>query len=286
MPGDFPIESRFTLEERIGRGVSGDVHRGRDRATGAFVAITRVTPAGAPLPIDRFRRDARLFALINDPNVVRYVAHGVDSMGRLCLVVEWLEGEDVAQRTRRRRLTVAEALDVGRQAARGLAALHRVGIVHGDVRPANLFLVGSGARIHVKVLDPGVARPAQAATPEPALAPYYASPEQARREERLTPRADQFALASVVFELLSGRRAFPGDDAKAVLAKIALAEPPRLRDVVPGAPPELCALLARAMSKPQDCRFGSMVEMADALGAVGPWAPLEEPTIDEEPGEG
>ena len=285
MPGDFHIESRFTLEEPIGHGASRDLHRGRDRATGAFVAITRVhASGGAPLPVDRFRRDARLFSLIHDQSFVRYVAHGVDAMGRLCLVVEWLEGEDLARRTRRRRLTVAEALDVGRQAARGLAALHRVGLVHGDVRPANLFLVGSG-RLHVKVLAPGIGRAASDAS----LAheePFYRAPEQARAEPHVTPRADQFALATVLFELLSGRRAFPGDDARAVLAKIVASDAPPLRDAVPGAPPELCALLARAMSKAPDARFGSMVEMADALEAIAPWAPLEEPTIDEEPGEG
>ncbi|MFO0592937.1 MAG: protein kinase [Polyangiaceae bacterium] len=276
---DFPIESRFTLENRVGRGGSGEVFRGLDRETGATVAVKRLSAnAEDPLVVDRFWREARLLAQVAHPNVVEYVAHGVDERGRPCLVVEWLEGEDLAHRQRRRRLTIAEALDVAHQAAVGLHALHRAGIVHRDVKPANLYLVGrDDSSIHVKLIDLGVAR----ATSEATLTtvgnmvgtPFFMAPEQARGEERVTSRADQFALGAVLFELLTGRRAFTGDDVFAVLAKIVLSEPPRLADVMPGAPPELSALVQRAMAKNPEHRFGSMAEIADALATIVPWTP-------------
>ena len=282
MSDDFPIESRFSLEARIGRGGSGDVHRAFDRATGLTVAVKRLLAAGdEPTLVDRFRREARLLAQIDDPHVVRYVAHGVDHLGRPCLVVEWLDGEDLGRRQKRRRLSIAEALDVARQVATGLDALHRAGIVHRDIKPSNIIVLSrlDGA-LHVKLIDLGIARAAGEATlttfGSMVGTPFYMAPEQARGEERVTSRADVFSLGAVLFEMLAGRRAFPGDDVFAVLAKIVLAEPLRLRDVMPGAPPQIDALLHRAMSKAPEDRFTSAREMADALAAVAPWTPAED----------
>ena len=95
MMDDFPIHTRFAQEARVGRGGSGDVFRARDRETGRTVALKRLGGAPEdPAILERFRREARLLAQIEDPHVVRYVAHGVDESGLPCLVVEWLEGED------------------------------------------------------------------------------------------------------------------------------------------------------------------------------------------------
>jgi tetratricopeptide (TPR) repeat protein len=275
---DFPIETRFTLQARIGRGGSGDVHRAVDHETGATVAVKRLLATGdEPTQVDRFRREARLLAQLDDPHLVRYVAHGVDRAGRPCLVVEWLEGEDLSKRQKRQRLTIAEALDVAQQVAIGLHALHRAGVVHRDVKPANIFLLsGDDGRLRVKLIDLGIARAASEATLTTMGSmlgtPFYMAPEQARGEERVTSKADQFALGAVLFELISGRRPFTGDDAFAVLAKIVLAEPPRLRDAMPGAPPELDAIVRRAMSKSPEDRFPSAMDLADALATVAPWS--------------
>src|SRR5262249_18457836 len=166
MTDDFPIETRFALQARVGRGGAGDVFRATDRQTGAAVAVKRMlTSSGEPTALERFRREVRLLAQIDHPNVVRYVAHGVDAAGTACLVVEWLEGEDPAHRQKRQRLAAADAIEVVRQAAEGLHALHQAGIVHRDVKPANLFLVnGEGSAPRVKVIDLGVARAAGEAT--------------------------------------------------------------------------------------------------------------------------
>ena len=286
MEDDFRIEARFALEARVGRGASGDVHRAIDRETGHPVAVKRFLPSrDDPNALERFRREARLLAQIDDPHVVRYIAHGVDETGAPCLVVEWLEGEDLAHRLKREQLSVADALDVAWQAATGLVAVHRAGIVHRDVKPANIFLVGADPRaLHVKLIDLGIARAAGESTlTSVGLAigtPSYMSPEQVRGDSRLTARSDQFALGVVLFELIAGRRPFTADDYFAVLAKIVLTDAPRLRDVVPAVPAVLDSIVGRALQKNPLDRFPTTRDLADAIGSVTPWdaapsAPVE-----------
>jgi serine/threonine protein kinase len=109
MSDPLPIEARFTLEARVGRGATGEVFRAVDRETGRTVAVKRMLASSDdPTLLDRFQREARLLAQVDHPHVVRYVAHGVDEGGRPCLVVEWLDGEDLARRQRRQRLTPRE----------------------------------------------------------------------------------------------------------------------------------------------------------------------------------
>ena len=277
MTDDIPIERRFELHARVGRGGSGDVFRATDRETGATVAVKRLLPAGEEAAArDRFGREVRMLARIDDPHVVRYVAHGVDDTGAACLVVEWLEGEDLAQRQRRAPLSATEALDVVRQAASGLHVLHQAGVVHRDVKPGNLFLVaGRDGALRVKVIDLGIARAAGETTLTNVGVmlgtPYYMSPEQARGEDRVTAASDVFALGVVLFELLARRRPFTGNDFFAVIAKIVLQDPPRLRDAVPGIPPVVDFIVRRAMSKEPQHRFGSARELAEALADVKPW---------------
>ncbi|MBK8257920.1 MAG: protein kinase [Polyangiaceae bacterium] len=277
MTDDFPIESRFVLDAKIGRGGSGDVHRATDRETGRIVAVKRLLAIhDDPSLLDRFRREARLLAQINDERIVQYVAHGVDAQGRACLVVEWLDGEDLSRRQRKHRPNIAESLHIAEQVALGLHALHQAGIVHRDIKPANIFLLPrEGGSFRVKLIDLGIARAAGEATLTTVGSmlgtPYYMSPEQARGEDRVSARADQFSLGSVLFELLAGKRAFAGDDVFAVLAKIVLADPPRILDVVPGTPSVVEALLRRAMAKDPDDRFASALEMAQAIAQIDPW---------------
>ncbi|APR79788.1 Adenylate cyclase [Minicystis rosea] len=280
---DFPIESRFVLDARVGRGGSGDVHRALDRRTGDVVAVKRLLSQDDEHAVARFRREARLLAQVGDPHVVRYLAHGVDDRGRPCLVVEWLEGEDLAHRQKRSRLTFVESLGVARQIATGLAALHDVGIIHRDVKPANVYLLDDGAGgLRAKLIDLGIARASSESTlTTVGLAigtPSYMSPEQVRGEERVTTRSDQFSLGVVLFELVTGRRPFTGDDQFAILAKIVLGEPPRLRDLVPGVPLDLDTLVHRALAKDPLDRFGSTHELVAAIAAVPPWnGPLSLP---------
>src|SRR5262249_39185188 len=152
-------------------------------------------------------------------------------------------GEDLARRQRRSPLTLAASVDVIRQAALGVAALHDAGIVHRDLKPSNFFLVGPEEAPTVKLFDLGIAL----AHVEDELTeadvrigtPSYMSPEQARGEEQVTESSDLFSLGVVLYELLSGRRPYTGDHTIVVISKIVLNDPPRITDVVPDLPAEL-----------------------------------------------
>src|SRR5262249_43679468 len=148
--------------------------------------------------------------------------------GEPFLAIEWLEGEDLGARLRRDGLTVAETLALGARVAEGLAAAHRRGGVHRDVKPGNLWLV-DGKPGAAKILDFGIAR-LLAPTLERTLTqagamigtPGYMAPEQARGEEAIDARADVFSLGCVLFKCLTGRLPFQGEDVTAVLLKLVL----------------------------------------------------------------
>lgn len=262
------VDPRFRLESFVGGGASGSVWRAVDTGSGAPVAVKRLHDhLCEPTMVARFEREARLLSMLDSPYVVRHVAHGRDASGRPFLVLEWLDGEDLASLRRRTRLTERDVRELGRQAALGLSALHEAGIVHRDVKPANFFLVHGS---HVKLIDLGVAR----VTGESSLTelglmlgtPAYMSPEQAAGARRPTAASDLFSLGVVLFELITGTKPYRGDDLWRVAIRIALQAPPQLRDVLPEATPELDAILARAMTKSADDRFPSARAMAEALG--------------------
>jgi hypothetical protein len=160
-----------------------------------------------------------------------------------------------------------------RLAAEALAAAHAQGVVHRDVKPSNLFLVGGDVE-RVKVLDFGVARfesmPARVtATGALIGTPGYMAPEQVRGERDVGPATDVFALGCVLFECLAGAPPFKGDPSCSVLMKVLMEEPPRLRDVVPLAPPALDDLVARMLAKDPHARPRDARAVMDALRALG-----------------
>jgi tRNA A-37 threonylcarbamoyl transferase component Bud32 len=280
------LDRRFVVGERVGVGATAEVLRAHDTARGVSVAIKRLHEhlASDPSSRERFAREARICARISSEHVVRYVASGVDEEERPYLVLEWLEGEDLGRRLRAGRMPPEESLEVARQAALGLAALHAAGVIHRDVKPSNLFLARAGGRVVVKLIDLGVARELAGSARGDGIAlgtPFYASPEQARGEAEIGPLTDLFSLGVVLFELLTGRRPFVGEDGFAVLTRIALQAPPRLEEAWPEAPAVLRAAVSRAMARSPAARFKSAKDMARALGAAqrgeGGALPVPEP---------
>jgi tetratricopeptide (TPR) repeat protein/predicted Ser/Thr protein kinase len=252
-PGDV-IAGRFRVEALAASGGMGRVYRARDEG-GAPVAVKVLFDADDEA---RFEREARVLSTLRHPGIVGYVAHGRTARGEAYLVTEWLDGETLAERLERGPLGIAETVDLGRAVAEALAAAHREGIVHRDVKPGNLLLP-SGRAGDARIIDFGIAR---AAGHEAALTMTgaivgtagYIAPEQARGERDLDARADVFSLGCVLFRCLTGRPAFAGDEALAILLKLVMEEPARAIDLAPEIPEALDGLVMRMLAKARDER--------------------------------
>ena len=270
-PGDV-IGGRFELLAEAGSGGMGTVYRARDRESGEFVALKVLRRDGEP-DVERFVREAQVLAELAHPGVVRYVAHGATPSGDLYLAMEWLQGEDLAQRLERQGMTVPEALELGARAADALAFVHARGTVHRDIKPSNFFLP-NGSIDEVKLLDFGVARTiatARAQTRSGVLlgTPAYMAPEQARGGQAVDARADLFSLGCVLFECLTGRAVFVAEHVMAVLAKILFEDAPRVRELRPDVPDAIDELVARMLSKDPRDRPDDAGSVAVALRALG-----------------
>jgi eukaryotic-like serine/threonine-protein kinase len=270
-PGDV-LGGRFTLEQLAGRGGMGVVYRGSDAVSGAAVAI-KVATAGKLGARSRFAQETALLARLSHPGIVQYISTGTTPAGHVFLAMEWLEGETLETRLHRERLTTEQAVSVLRQSCEALAVAHAAGIVHRDLKPSNLFLV-SHALERVKLLDFGIARQrdvdrtnTQTGTMLGTLG--YMAPEQALGARELDARADVFALGCLLFECLTGRPAFQGESAVAIMAKVLHEDPPLLRQLRPELSDQLEALLVRMLSKDVAQRPLDAGAVLAALSGIG-----------------
>ncbi len=262
------IAGRFEIERLAGYGGMGAVYLARDLAADSAVALKILQRTSLD---ERLAREAQLLAELRHPRIVRYVAHGRAESGEHYLAMEWLEGEDLAQRLEREALSLAETLTLATAVAEGLGAAHARGIIHRDVKPSNIFLVDRQVD-RLKLLDFGVARGRgehkATRTGVTLGTPGYMAPEQARGSRDVDARADVFSLGCVLFECLTGRAAFVGEQVMALLAKILLESPPRASELHPGVPPALDELVARMMSKDVEARPRDGREVAAALAST------------------
>lgn len=283
------MAGRFEVLDLAGEGGMGAVYRARDRLSGALVAVKVLRHRDGPGE-QRLVREAQVLSDLAHPGIVGHVAHGATPDGTLYLAMEWLEGVTLADRLRSGPLSPPEAIHVAWHVADALDAAHRRGIVHRDVKPSNVMLLSGPPRI--KVLDFGIAhlRPGdQKLTATGALlgTPGYMSPEQARGEVGIDSSTDVFSLGCVLYECLSGQRAFEAEDVMMVLLKLVMEEPPRLRDALPASDPLLDDIVSRMLAKDpaQRPRDGDAVKRALAAlqrstepAAAPPPAPL---SVDE-----
>jgi len=265
----------YEILSLLGAGGMGVVYRARDPRLGRDVAL-KVLPddvAGDTERLERFEHEARAAAALNHPNIA--AVYDVGREGSVPYVVhELLEGETLRERLRRGRFQLREALDAAAQTARGLGAAHSKGIIHRDVKPENLFVTREGL---VKVLDFGLAKVRRAAETEAPTAAAltqpgdvlgtvsYMSPEQLRGAATVDARSDVFSLGILLYELVSGRRPFDAPSAAETASRILSAEPPPLDADAPGAPPEIDAILRRALRKEPEARWEDGSAMARAL---------------------
>jgi serine/threonine protein kinase len=274
----------------LGAGGMGEVYRARDPRLDREVAIKVLSPHGAHDPdrLQRFEQEARVVAALGHPNVL--ALHDVGSQdGTAYAVFELLEGQTLGQRLESGPLTVRKAVDYGVQICQGLAAVHARGVVHRDLKPDNVFLTRHG---QVKILDFGLAKVAPHAlgvldggadgrTPtEPGLLVGtcgYMAPEQARGRAA-DARSDIFSVGAVLYEMLSGRRAFRGPTPADTLAALLTQDPPDISDVSQPVPPALERVVRRCLERSPEERFQSARDVAFGLQAVcGAPPPRQEP---------
>ncbi len=280
----------YEVVSPLGAGGMGEVYLARDTRLGREVAL-KVLPrelATDPVRRARLEREARAISALSHPHVCALfdVGRADDEGDELeYLVMERLEGETLAARLERGPLPVPEVLALGRQLAAALAAAHRRGIVHRDLKPGNVMLTRSGA----KLLDFGLAHQAEG-EPTPGDGPHptatlateraplteegtlvgtwpYLSPEQLRGRPA-DARSDVFALGCVLFEALSGRRAFPGTARADIVAAVLSVDPPDLREAAPGTPAALAALVRQCLAKDPDARWQCADDVARGLSLV------------------
>jgi serine/threonine protein kinase len=258
----------------------GEVYRARDAKLNRDVAV-KTLPQGVaadPSLYARFEREARVIASLSHPNVLAIYDFG-QTDGTTYLAMELLEGETLRQRLASGALPTRKAVEIAAQIARGLAAAHEKGIAHRDLKPENVIVGRDG---HVKILDFGLARqrdaPAADDTRSPTIArptdpgtllgtAGYMSPEQVRCEPA-DHRSDIFSLGCVLYEMLTGRRAFQEATAVQTMNAILTADPPEIASVVPGVPESLARVVAHCLEKSPDERFQSARDVAFDLQSL------------------
>jgi Tol biopolymer transport system component len=272
----------FEIVAPIGAGGMGEVYRGRDPRLGRDVAI-KVLPASVSTDAERLRRfehEARATAALNHPNILVVYDVGRDA-SETYIVAELLEGRTLREALADGAMLVRKAVDVTIQLARGLAAAHEKGIVHRDLKPENIFIT---ADERVKILDFGLAKLAERSTQDnmTSIEPTrfidttpgtvlgtvgYMAPEQVRGAP-IDHRSDIFAAGAVLYEMLSGRRAFQAETTAETMTAILKANPPDLTAGDRQLPPALVRIVDRALEKNPGARFQSASDFAFALDGL------------------
>jgi eukaryotic-like serine/threonine-protein kinase len=264
------LDGRYELHAVVGEGAFGRVYRGRDRRLDRIVAVKVIKPwwAEDPAWADTFEREARLLARVSDPAIVQIFDVGQTREG-LYYVAEFVDGESLADRLKRRRLAASEACEIAEQLSRALARAHDQRIVHRDVKPANVLISAEG---QVKLGDFGVARLAEGSTGGTAGAvmgtPRYMAPEQARGH-KTTPATDVYSVGVVLYEMLAGAPPFSGSGIDLALSHVQ-DPPPPLPDSIPD---ELRRIVARALAKDPRARYPDGGGMAAALARASATLP-------------
>ena len=264
--------SNYRIVGKLGEGGMGVVYDAVDLRLDRRVALKFLPPlaSGSGEGPARLLREARAVSALDHANICRLHTVEETADGRLFLVMARYEGRTLRQRLAEGPLPAAEALDTAGQVLLGLAAAHRIGIVHRDLSAGNVMLTESGA---VKIMDFGLARlPGAGALTQTGQAMGTVScmsPEQARGEE-VDPRTDLWAVGVLLYEMLAGRPPFQAEYAPAVVYAILHEEPAPLAALRPDLPPELDRILQKALAKEPDKRYQEAAEFLADLQAVRP----------------
>ncbi|MFZ0319087.1 MAG: protein kinase [Candidatus Sulfotelmatobacter sp.] len=271
----------YEIQSPLGAGGMGEVYRARDARLNRDVAI-KILPASFsadPDRLQRFAQESRAAAALNHPNILSIYDIG-DDHGAPYVVSELLEGETLRDRLRDTALPSRKAIDYAQQIASGLAAAHDKGIVHRDLKPENIFITHDG---RAKILDFGLAKFTRPEADASGEAPTqqvvgtdagtvmgtvgYMSPEQVRGKPA-DARADIFSFGAILYEMLSGKRAFHGDSAVDTMSAILKEDPPDLSETNRNVAPALERIVRHCLEKNPAERFQSARDVAFNLGAL------------------
>ena len=263
---------RYEIQSPLGAGGMGEVYRARDTQLGRHVAL-KVLPANVlcdKISIERFQREARAASSLNHPHICTVYDVG-EQDGTHYIAMELMEGSTLAHVLASGPLPIEDVLGLGIQIADALAATHQKGVIHRDIKPSNIFVT---SRSEAKLLDFGLAKEhslagaADAATLSGAMTSRgevlgtvgYMSPEQAEGKE-LDARSDIFSFGAVLYEMATGRRAFPGSSRASIIAEILRSEPPPATSLNPKVPHELQRIISKALEKRPADRYQSSHEL-------------------------
>ena len=274
---------KYEITGKLGKGNMGEVFRAHDPVLDRDVAIKVLVGTSDAQSTRRFLEEAKAAAQLNHPNIITIHDFGEED-GQAYMAMELLEGRDLRVVIEKKEAgTIEDRLAVMEQVLDGVAFAHGRGLVHRDLKPGNVRILPNG---QIKILDFGLARRTEDAGESGVVrgTPYYMSPEQVTGGG-VTAQSDVFSLGAMFYELLSGRRPFPGSTIPAVLYSVVNDEPAPLGENVPA---EVAAVIARAMQKDPAARFAQAGAMREAL--LGAWAPgveaealpaeLENPNVD------
>ena len=256
-------KGRYEAIEPLGSGATSRVEKARDNVIGRTVALKTFVNGFGEGQEQQFLREAQLVGQLSNPSIVQLYDVGIDEQGTPFLVMEYIAGNTLEQYLGPSRLPTPRACAWAADLAGALAVAHRAGILHGDVKPGNIFVTSENK---VKLGDFGIARYASQVSGSGVLmgTPAYLAPEQIQGQPQ-DARSDQFALGIVLYQMLTGARPFDGSSLGAVCAQILNAdpEPPSRRN--PVVPKPLDSIVARCLAKNPADRYASCDELASAL---------------------
>jgi serine/threonine protein kinase len=281
----------YGIVRKVGSGGMGEIYEvSHSRLAGRYaMKVLRSEAAAASEALLRFQREAKVTSALRHPNIVQVIDFSTTEDGQPYLVMEFLDGPELAQVMKRSKpLPLPQIVSYVKQIASGLMAAHEHDVVHRDLKPQNIFVLEVAGIDHelVKIVDFGISKiSAVTATITSASTvigtAQYMSPEQALgRIEQIDPRSDQFSLALIVYEMLTGENAFRGESVSSVVYQIVHEEPRHLVDPSGPIPPAVAAVLKRALSKEKERRFSTVKAFADAFeGAATAPAEVSATTI-------